>query len=86
MLVSEKENLTPPQLARRWGVNTAKIYALIQSGQLEAVNLAVNPKGIPRLRIKLAEIERFEQSRSTKPAEKTPRRRRATATAGKEYV
>jgi hypothetical protein len=80
------ETLTPPQLARRWGVAADKVNALINSGQLRAVNLAVNPRGRPRYRIYLSEVERFEAARSTKPPiPKQRRRRRSAATTGKEY-
>ena len=80
------ETLTPPQLARRWGVAADKVLALIHSGQLRAVNLAVKPSGRPRYRIYLSEIERFEKTRTTKPPEpKQRRRRRTVATTGKQY-
>jgi hypothetical protein len=81
------ETLTPPQLARRWGVAADKVNQLINSGQLTAVNLAVNPKGRPRYRIYLSEVARFEEARSTNPPiPKVRRRRRATAASGaKEY-
>jgi hypothetical protein len=62
----ENATLTPPQLARRWGVASEKVNALINSGQLRAVNLAANPNGRPRYRIYLSEVERFEEARSTK--------------------
>ena len=80
------ETLTPPQLARRWGVAAEKVNHLINSGQLKAINLAADPNGRPRYRIYLAEIERFEEARSTKPpVPKVRRRRREPAMAGKEY-
>lgn len=63
-MVSEDTTLTPPQLARRWGVAPDKVNALINSGQLRAVNLAVKANGRPRYRIYLSEIERFEQART----------------------
>jgi hypothetical protein len=81
------ETLTPPQLARRWGVAAEKVNRLINSGQLKAINLAADPNGRPRYRIYLSEVERFEEARSTKPPpEKQPRRhRREAAMAGKDY-
>jgi hypothetical protein len=80
------ETLTPPQLARRWGVAPEKVNALINSGQLRAINLAEKPDGRPRYRIYLSEVERFEEARSSKPpAPKPERRRRQVATAGKDY-
>ena len=60
----EAEMLTPPQLARRWGIAADKVLQLINSGQLKGVNLAVNPNGRPRYRIYLSEVKRFEQARS----------------------
>jgi hypothetical protein len=81
------ETLTPPQLARRWGVAAEKVNRLINTGQLKAINLAADPNGRPRYRIYLTEVERFEEARSTKPPLPKPRRRRRRemATAGKDY-
>jgi len=77
--------LTPPELAKRWGVASDKVLSLIHSHQLRAVNLAVAPKGRPRWRISLAEIVRFEESRSSKPPVPKQRRRRRRDTTVKEY-
>ena len=81
------EFITPPQLARRWGVSPDKVLALLKSGQLKGCNLAIDPTGRARWRIPLCEIKRFEEARSSKPpVSKTRRRRRRTpATTGKEY-
>jgi hypothetical protein len=86
-MTAEDTTLTPPQLARRWGVAAEKVNALINSGQLIAMNLATDPKGRPRYRIYLSEVERFEQARSNKPPAPRAqrRRRREPAMAGKEY-
>jgi hypothetical protein len=84
--MSEAETLTPPQLAAQWGVHPDKVLQLINSGQLKAINLAVDPKGRPRYRIYRAEIARFEESRATRPpVPKVRRRRRRMETAGKDY-
>ena len=79
--------LTPPELAKRWGVAADKVLHLIHTGQLVGVNLACNPKGKPRWRISQSEIERFEQSRSSKPPlpKQRRQRRRAAVDVGKEY-
>ena len=85
-MIAETITMTPPRLARRWGVAPEKILQLIHSGQLRAVNLAVDPKGRPRWRIHLSEIERFEESRSSRPPlPKQPRRRRRESSTGREY-
>lgn len=44
----DAEFITPPALARRWGVSPDKVLALLKSGQLRGVNLAINPNGRPR--------------------------------------
>ncbi len=80
------ETITPPQLAAKWSVHPDKVLQLINSGQLKAVNLAVNPKGRPRYRIYLTEVARFEEARSTRPpVPKARRRRRRLELAGKDY-
>ena len=84
-VVEEKQMLTPPELSRRWGVNVNKVHALIQNGEIQAINLAINPAGKQRLRIYLSEVEKFEATRSTKPFEPKPRRRRRAAAAVKDY-
>ncbi|MBM4069106.1 MAG: DNA-binding protein [Planctomycetes bacterium] len=77
---------TPPKFAKLLGVDADKILAFIRTGQLAAVNLAVNPQGKPRYRIALADAERFLQSRATTPPAAKPRRRRRTIAAPvKEY-
>lgn len=81
-----RQTLTPPQLAKRWGVHPDKVLGLIHTGQLVALNLAANLEGRPRFQILLSEIQRFEESRSTKPPVPKPRRRRrATAMPVREY-
>lgn len=79
------ETITPPELARLWGVAAEKVNALINSGQLRAMNLAVDPKGRPRYRIYLTEVERFEESRTTQPPVPKQRRRRREVATGREY-
>lgn len=84
--MEEQNTLTPPQLAKRWGVDADKVMALIRSGQLRAMNLAVNPKGRPRYRIYEEEIRRFEEVRSTKPPiEPMRRKRRRALTTEREF-
>lgn len=78
------EMLTPPALARKWGVASDKVLALINSGQLKAINFALNPKGRPRYRISEEEIQRFQESRTARPPEPKRRRRRAVKTT-KEF-
>ncbi len=85
-MTEDHEMLSPPQLARRWKVSNDKILRLINNGSLKAINFAVSPTGRPRYRIRLSEIERFEEARTTKPPQPKQRRRRRTAVStGREY-
>ncbi len=62
-----RKKLTPPELARQWGVSPCKVVALIRSGELKAINLALSPSGRPRFAIDQADIEQFERSRTVIP-------------------
>lgn len=78
---------TPPQLAKRFGVNCTKIIGWIERGELIALNVAENAKGKrPRWRISQEAVEAFERKRSTSPAAAPLPRRRRKAGAAVEYV
>lgn len=81
---TEKSYLTPPQLAKLWGVSPEKVYAFIRSGELRAINLASRPGGRPRYAIDPADVAAFERSRQvvTNSKRNAPRRK---ATPVKNY-
>ena len=67
--------MTPPQYARRLGVDVAKVLLWIRSGELRAFNAAASTKGKPRYLIDLSDITAFEEARvAAKPD--APRRRK----------
>jgi hypothetical protein len=68
--------LTPPQLARFWGVSADKILVWIHSGELRATNLAMRRSGRPRWRIDLADALAFEAGRAATASPGRPRRKR----------
>ena len=69
--------ITPPELARRYGVHVYKILSFIRSGELAALNLATRRSGRPRWKITPEAIAAFERSRSSSaPPARTPRHRR----------
>ena len=71
--------VTPPNLARRWGVKSDKIIAFIRAGELRAFDISLHPGvGKPRYRIPLDSIVEFESRRSGQNAPVTPRRKRNT--------
>ncbi len=67
--------LTPPVVARRYGVSVDKVLAWIHRGELAALNLADRLGGRPRWRISPEALAAFERSRSaTPPPAQAPRR------------
>ena len=71
-----QEKLTPPQLAKLWGVGSDKVLAWIRSGELRAVNVAKNLGGRPRYIIDRADLEDFARQRSTSVHTRTKSKRR----------
>lgn len=80
--------LTPPQVARRLGVNAGKVGQFIKTGSLAAIDVSLNPgTGRPRWRIKLEDLAAFEQARrSTPPLPAPARTKRSSRPAVPEYV
>ena len=76
MQVASGQYLTPPTLARRFGVDVKKVIGWIRSGELRAVNLATTTSGRPRYRISPADLALFEAARSATPQPKISRIRR----------
>src|SRR5262249_40099423 len=82
----ERTKLTPPELARRWGVAVEKILQWIRTGELRATNFASSlALKRPRWKIDMADALAFEQHRAAVPVAKPephalpPRRTRRTA-------
>jgi transposase len=77
--------LTPPQLAKRYGVSADKVVGWILAGELAAVNLATVANGRPRYKIAEEAVQVFEQRRAV--VSPPPRRKRTTPVknSGKFY-
>lgn len=69
----ERTAITPPELARRWGVSIEKVHRWINTGQLRAFNAATNRGGRPRYRIFESDIEEFVSRRATTSSAQTSR-------------
>jgi hypothetical protein len=70
--------LTPPEIARKLGVDPSKIVGFIRRGELVAANLAEHRGGRPRYRVSPEALQQFLVGRQATPAPKPVRRRRAT--------
>lgn len=80
------EKLTPPKLARRWGVTAEKVLNLIRAGELRAIDIS---SGTLRSRFLIDEddIAEFERRRATRPLpDVRPGRPYAQPGTVKEYV
>jgi hypothetical protein len=73
-------------IAGRYSVAVDKVLDWIAKGELVAINVSTNPNGKrPRWRVTQEELERFEQSRATKPPAPKPPKRRRRSPAVKDY-
>jgi transposase len=72
--------VTPPKLAKRYGVDVHKIIAWVRSGELPAMNSATTQGGRPRFLIDESDILAFETRRSVEPARKSTRKPRQKST------
>ena len=79
MMASIATALTPPKLAKEWACKPEKIITFINSGELRAFDVSLNPgTGRPRWRITPEAIAEFEVRRSAvKPAAKRRRKKQS---------
>ena len=75
----QKQVLTTPQVAMRWGVGPDKIRGWAQSGELESVNLATTLDGRRRYGFTQEALDRFLRNRAVVPTATPVRRRRKQA-------
>ena len=64
---TSRQKLTPPQLAKQWGISDRKVLDWIESGELRAINAATRPDGRPRYLIDGRDVEAFERRRAVNP-------------------
>lgn len=65
--MDQRIKITPPALAKRYGVGIAKIHSWIQSGELRAMNAGSGGRR-PRYLIDLQDLADFEKRRQVVPA------------------
>ncbi len=83
--LSERQKLTPPEVAKLWGVDVLKILAWVRTGELTAINAATNPRKRAKYLIDKRDIADFESRRAVVAPAKTAPRRRRSAAGVKEY-
>ncbi|MCB0909936.1 MAG: helix-turn-helix domain-containing protein [Nocardioidaceae bacterium] len=66
--------LTPPEVAKLWGIKPHKVLAWIRSGELRAMNAAEQLGGRPRYLIDLADLQAFVKARQATADPPKPRR------------
>lgn len=80
---STAATLTPPVVAKRYGVSADKIIRFILAGEIAAINVAQDLTGRPRYRITEEALQAFEKKRAASvPAAMPERRRRQRVSAG----
>src|SRR5262249_47458991 len=81
MANASHQKLTPPELARRYGIAAEKVIGWIRAGELRALNVAAKLGGRPRYLIDEADIALFEQRRAVIPTTPPARGRSRKQTA-----
>jgi hypothetical protein len=71
----ERQALTPPAVAKRYGIGPSKVLGWIRRRELRAVNVASEGKR-PRWVVLVADLEAFERRRSNVATPAPARRRR----------
>jgi excisionase family DNA binding protein len=79
MLTNMRKKLTPPTIARLWGISADKVLAWVRSGELRAANVATRPGGRPRYLIDEKDLEEFEAGRAVVARTTTKRRKHASS-------
>jgi hypothetical protein len=85
MVTITKKKLTPPEVAKLFGVEPGKIIAWIKAGELRAINGATRRGDRPRYLIDLDDIAAFERSRAVVPPPAPVQRRRRPASDVVEF-
>jgi hypothetical protein len=75
------ETLSPPKLAKAWGVKVQTVHAWISSGELAAFNVGKKGKR-PSWRITVEAAENFQRSRAAVKPRPVRQRRRTSPAAG----
>jgi transposase len=76
-MIATRQKISPPELAKRWGIDSHKILGWIRSGEMKAIDVSTRQGGRPRYAIDEADILAFENRRAVGGPVKAPRRRRA---------
>ena len=62
-----RTKLTPPMIAKMWGVKCQKVLTWIRSGELKAIDVASRRGGRPRYLVDIQDLAAFERSREVCP-------------------
>ena len=76
MQVASNSYLSPPAIAKRFGIDVHKVILWIRKGELHATNLATTTGGRPRWKVSPADLALFEAARAAGPQPRVVRRRR----------
>ncbi len=72
----QRSKLTPPEIARMWGVSVEKVLTWIRTGELTAINAATSRTGRPRYLVDVKALAAFEDRRQVvAQTATTPRRK-----------
>ena len=62
-----RRKLTPPMIARAWGIDVKKVITCLTNGELRAMNVATHPGQRPRFLVDIDDLRTFESARTITP-------------------
>ena len=77
--------VSPPKLAKRWGIDPEKVLGWVRSGELKAFDASAVQGGRPRYLIDEADIADFVRRRTVSATPKSVIRRPRRPTGATEY-
>jgi len=80
-----RQKLTPPEIAKAWGIDTGKVLTWIREGELRAINAATSRSTRPRFLVDVDDLLAFERSREVVSTPPKPRTRRKAASQVRKY-
>lgn len=80
------KKITPPQLAKLWGISPCKVVKWIRAGELRASDASTERGGRPRYLIDVNDLCDFEARRSVSPpSAPRPRNKKTTGSVIEFY-
>ena len=83
--MTARTKVTPPELAKRWGISPDKVLSWIRNGELPAIDASTRRGGRPRYLIDEEDILAFEERRRVSVSSRRSRPREPKGNGPTQY-